>query len=497
MTILKNLFAAPLLRFKKKWGHFNYIQKFKKIVLAKTPDIQLVYFLINYNDGDKSSLKTLCEANYSNAKINYLFFIPEQYKTNIELDLPFLLQHKCFYYKTLPDFAEVLKNYIHGKGLVVFTSSHMVFHPQWYNKMKEVAQSSFRCEKQIQIAGFSSYNPNDYKLLKTLNENKAMGYCIKNGFSFHAVAFPHFVIKSFLKKSAEAFSEKDFFDYFRTQNMGFAFSLESYSEVHSYDIQHPYDAIHQYPNNLSFASNRIKDTWHTELVSHLPKFEKLVLHINYGGLGDNLFLSHLPRIAKETEAYKKVFISNHSVFRHPDYKKLIWESHPFVDGFTDEMGYYIEYYEAFESMNLFDYVMLKHGLNDGKLFHEPELFCKIEKKPELMGKIIYDPNYISDVAKINKERIDNYFKRNGIVIDFQMQKRDKSFTTDCFNEWIQSESLTDFFSIIASCKEVYCLTSGTATLAPALGTKAHVFYSENYNETFLHSKINSYIKLTE
>ena len=66
--------------------------------------------------------------------------------------------------------------------------------------------------------------------------------------------------------------------------------------------------------------------------------KKLIIEIRKGGLGDHLFYSHLPRIAKETGAFDSVYISNHSFFRNEDYKKLIWESNPFVDGFTEDRG---------------------------------------------------------------------------------------------------------------------------------------------------------------
>ena len=50
----------------------------------------------------------------------------------------------------------------------------------------------------------------------------------------------------------------------------------------------------------------------------------LIIEIQKGGLGDHLFYSHLPRIAKQTYAFDVVLISNKSQFRNQDYKKLIW-----------------------------------------------------------------------------------------------------------------------------------------------------------------------------
>src|SRR5262245_27850809 len=66
--------------------------------------------------------------------------------------------------------------------------------------------------------------------------------------------------------------------------------------------------------------------------------KQIILQIGHGGLGDNLFLSHIPQIAKETSDVRRVLISNHSVFRDEAYKSLIWEPNPYVDGFVDEEG---------------------------------------------------------------------------------------------------------------------------------------------------------------
>ena len=64
---------------------------------------------------------------------------------------------------------------------------------------------------------------------------------------------------------------------------------------------------------------------------------RLILQIKFGGLGDHLFYSHLPRIAKQSGECTGVYISNHSSFRSPEYKELIWKLNPFVDGFVDRL----------------------------------------------------------------------------------------------------------------------------------------------------------------
>lgn len=64
----------------------------------------------------------------------------------------------------------------------------------------------------------------------------------------------------------------------------------------------------------------------------------LIIEIPYLGLGDHLFHSHIPRIAKKIGKYDKVYISEFSHHRNPDNKRIVWELNPFVDGFIENMA---------------------------------------------------------------------------------------------------------------------------------------------------------------
>ncbi len=228
-----------------------------------------------------------------------------------------------------------------------------------------------------------------------------------------------------------------------------------------------------------------------------PNTKTLILEIKFGGLGDHLFYSHIPRIAKETGIYEKVLISNRSPFRHPDYKKLIWEMNPFVDGFTDEPGISGNIPGVLPSgQNILDGIMLSLGLDDGTRFHSPELQYQPTNIPDLNSATLYDPNYVSNVGWIDSTDMQNKLRELGVHIDTEMKPRDKSITVPA-DRIIQSKSLEDFCDIIHSCKSLYCLGSGTATLADALGKPATVFYGYNYSNLFRHSKRHTYVFVKE
>lgn len=222
----------------------------------------------------------------------------------------------------------------------------------------------------------------------------------------------------------------------------------------------------------------------------------LILEIKKGGLGDHLFYSHLPRIAKESGIYNKVLLSEHSLFRHPDYRKLVWESNPYLDGYTQNKGIYFLPDQFPKNQNLLDSIMLAYGIDDGKRFHEPEIYFIPELKPELKDASVYDPNFISYTGDIASGRlIQKWFDNSGITINYQMKQLGKRILKIQGLAELEATSLFDFCSIIYSVKDIYCLTTGTATLAAALGKPVTVFYGTGHLAKYRHSKLHKYICL--
>lgn len=222
----------------------------------------------------------------------------------------------------------------------------------------------------------------------------------------------------------------------------------------------------------------------------------LILEIRKGGLGDHLFYSHIPRAAKETGAYDKVYISNHSFFRNQANKMLVWELNPFIDGFTNDRGIFHSLETPDDGQNLLDSLMLLYGIDDGKRHHEPEVFYRPDIRPELSEMVIYDPNYISytgDIAKGNTIR--SWFAGNHIHVDFQMKQLGNRYLGIDGLATIESSSLLDFCALIVSAKAVYCLTTGTATLAAALQVPVTVLYGTGHFEIYRHSKLHTYVHL--
>jgi len=236
--------------------------------------------------------------------------------------------------------------------------------------------------------------------------------------------------------------------------------------------------------------------------------ETLIIEIPYYGLGDHLFHSHLPRIAKETGRYSKVLISEKSLFRQADTRRIVWELNPFVDGFIDIEGVSCDVSRLVKivsdgmmnqvnsTTNLLDEIMLQYGLDDKSRWHDPEIYYK-PKFIKNFQKSVFDPNFFSYVGEVNIADMNYYLKKNNLHFDKVMKSISPRplHNYNSKTKYISTPSLGSFCDLIFSCNKLYCLTSGTATLAAALNKPATVFWGENQHLGFQHSKLHNYIKI--
>lgn len=229
----------------------------------------------------------------------------------------------------------------------------------------------------------------------------------------------------------------------------------------------------------------------------------LILEIAYGGLGDTLFHSHIPRIAKASGKYSTVLMSNVTPFRNPAHRRLVWELNPYVDGFTDKAGTLFEHLPARpratpSATNILDRIMLAYGLDDGVRFHEPEIYYAPKKLPAFEGKTIFDPNWISAVGNDRLlPSIEAYLTRRDVRIDVQFAPRAERLPLPSCAIYVHDQSFEEFCDILHSCSELYCFATGTAVLAAALGKKAHVFHDRRLGRDFIFSKRHEYICLDD
>lgn len=215
---------------------------------------------------------------------------------------------------------------------------------------------------------------------------------------------------------------------------------------------------------------------------------ELTIKIYYGGLGDHLLHSHLPKIAKEKFGYDKVFISNKSNYNNPNTKRLVWEYNPYIDGFNDNDHGYPTFGGVVEGKNILDAVADFYGLSTDLRYIEPEVYYKPKLIPELKDAIIFEPNHGNNYGIPTYEQTMDYLKDKNITHEMK-------HPTNKSTNIIIAPTQEELCDVIYSCKEFYCYTSGVATLSAALGKPITVLYIKGINPMFHHSKLHKYVEL--
>lgn len=227
----------------------------------------------------------------------------------------------------------------------------------------------------------------------------------------------------------------------------------------------------------------------------------LVIKIKWGALGDHLCYSPIPRIAKETFGYDKVYISNFSDYINPNTKRLVWELNPFVDGFVDVDKPHPTFSEVPKGWNILDTLLGFCGLpDDGIRFREPEIYYKPKILPKYSNAVIFEQNHGNEYGIPSRESVEKYFASLNEPITHQMvelkgtRNHDASMKFDGMPHF-RATSLEHFCDIIVSCKAFYCFTSGVMALSAALGKPTTVMYTDGILPMFHHSRLHTYVKV--
>jgi hypothetical protein len=76
-----------------------------------------------------------------------------------------------------------------------------------------------------------------------------------------------------------------------------------------------------------------------------------------------------------------------------------------------------------------------------------------------------------------------------------MKPRHRSIPCPGVPATLEAADIHEFCSVVASCKALYCLTTGTATLAAALRKPCTVLYGHGVNVEHHTSPMHRYVKL--
>lgn len=249
-----------------------------------------------------------------------------------------------------------------------------------------------------------------------------------------------------------------------------------------------------------FSTSASRRAYLTQI--HKIKYQKkIVLDLSFGGVGDCLSFSSLPRLLKE-QFDIDFYLSENSrrVFAHNDIFKLCFETNPYFKGFSGENDVF-RIKNFVHDQSLLTFLTDKGGPTVLEQLEEqfgllgiglPEIFYKPKHIPGLEKTLFCDLNWYSGEKwglhndQIIIDDIITTWKSQGP--EYQVKHNDTS-----------EQNIFEYIDIINSCSQFLCLFSGGNPIATALGTPAIVIVPENLEgnslSMFLFKKSkNSYVR---
>lgn len=207
-----------------------------------------------------------------------------------------------------------------------------------------------------------------------------------------------------------------------------------------------------------------------------------IFQVQYGGLGDHLFYSPLPRLIKQCGIADKVYISNQSRFRSAETYDLVWKTNPYLDGRTDSLPTVAN--GVTPSVNkIINIALAQHGI-DLEREANPEIYLPDNTVEKYAGNHYIDFNYTSYTGAFTLFDTLKILKRFPDSIMVNPQKHLLALTK---NRYIRTTSLSDYATLIKSAASFSALASGGATLSLAMGRPCTMYYGYGHNQIFRHS----------
>lgn len=223
---------------------------------------------------------------------------------------------------------------------------------------------------------------------------------------------------------------------------------------------------------------------------NLNRSDKVVLSSRYGGLGDNLQYSTLPRLLKSLG--KSVYIRKDSYYRNQEIRQLVWDLNPYIDGFIESESNAGDDCDDYRYFGLHDNhiqnVEWSHGIEPQSDF--PELYYTPKKLTHLENCLVVDISAISLAAEYSsmqdsiKKKIDQIACNrkvvsvkytNSLLVRPGDAERPRGYTPPNSMFVMQNEieqvavsNIFELTDVLSSCESICCLHSGVEVLSLAL-----------------------------
>ena len=218
--------------------------------------------------------------------------------------------------------------------------------------------------------------------------------------------------------------------------------------------------------------------------------QKKIIHIMYGGLGDNLQYSTLPK--KFVEKGFDVYIADNSQWRNQEIYDLVWALNPYVKGLSSDIpnsGSVKKYLSISDDFSVVENWEAIHALKPTNKY--PKIYYQPKFIEAYANKTFIDLHYSStyyDKEKLNK-LVNEIIDEDIIEITFASKVATKRGTDIQFKNKIVINSIFDYCDLIFSCKKLYTLFTGNSVLASAIIQDGEKKCDCIVNEHYFNSKI--------
>jgi hypothetical protein len=218
--------------------------------------------------------------------------------------------------------------------------------------------------------------------------------------------------------------------------------------------------------------------------------KEIIFKVEYGGLGDHLFYSALPRLLKENCLADKVYLSDQSSFRNPQIFDMIWKNNPYLDGITNKEPTPAPEILRSKQKKVVNLILERYGITSSQEI-PVEIYPKLEPDLALQDKYI-DLNYVSyvgafswlDKLKLYRNYPDHIIINPDKLAVLLFPERKKIFP----------KSLLEYAYLINAASSFVTLASGGATLAAGLNKSSIIYFGHGQDPIFHHG-IHQYIQV--
>ena len=217
---------------------------------------------------------------------------------------------------------------------------------------------------------------------------------------------------------------------------------------------------------------------------------EIILKIEFGGIGDHLFHTPLPRLLKQLGLADRVFLSESSAIRNKVSLDFVWGTNPFLDGFSSLPPTILSPVKT-NSTALMDIIAAHHGIPNQGNELVPEIYKTIDISTKFTKNSYIDLNYTSFVGALTIFDMIGIFGLHPDHIIVNPSPMIRMLLP--LRKFIFTNSLVEYVTLINSCKDFVCLTSGGASLASALNKHATVYFGYGWPQTNKHCT-NTYIQ---